>query len=1287
MKIKGFNFRQLCLQFFIFTILPFAASSQNCTVNAGIDKTICPGTSLLLEGNIGGNYITPASVLWTQISGPNTATFNSTTSLSPTISNLIAGTYIFQIQTTCQIGGNATDQVSITVSTGATPVTHSNINTGCYTAGTPIALTGSAPPGHTLSWTMASNTAPVTGTFNGPTLSSFSGNNPTVQFPVPPSNWCSGSINDAVIKMTTTNIATGCTTDRNFYVSYRYNNTSVYAYVFPNPLCGTCANLSGSCAQGGTGTWTVIAAPGGAPPVTFSPNANSAIATACNLIPGTYTFRWTVTGSACTTGFADVTLPVTTGPSVRTYPVANSKYFCGGNLPSTISLEGNPPLYIGETVQWTQVGGAPVTIINPTSPFATATGLTVAGAPYMFKYAIFPIHGGCVIYDTMMVKVTGTIAYSAFGSTSCSISTYNSEPISSFYLPFYHSDSVRFTTIYESGPMPAVRIDITAFRNGLTALSSVHTTSQGSAASKIYTAPELWPNFTQSDVYISATLNVPGGNPCNTLVPGKYNFRVIIQDNCSTYVSQPFTSNIGKSDFITNAGSDQVLPCGSTSTTLAGNILNCAARPYWTTISKPAAAPDPINSGNMYNANVPLSGLHNGTYRFVWKADSGPVVFCPIKQDTVKITVASAVPAVPAITGGGVYCGNIPVNVSGALNDDAASGTWTVTTIPIGGLYTITPSLTSPNIVFTPGSLNTQYTLTWTVSNGCGTAQNSINITTTASTGTSADITNSNVCGAFGTSFGTLSATPAGGTWTSSNPNYTLVTPGSSSTTVSPTSLSHILGSVVFYYTINTSCGIFRDSVSFVNFNNPVISNASFCNIASFPSTQNVALSNLDPYAAYEVIGITGPGNPTLAQVSPLNFTPTGSSYNLSLTATQAGQYIILLRNRTGACNIGTYNITAQFSEPPPLAIAGPDINLCGTVNSIQLNAQPNPLGTGTGTWSVETIYSGSPPVFSSTNIPNPVVQFNNGGGDVLLRWRVTGSNLNCGGFTTDYLRIRYVAAANAGPDNYTCYFETGTTASMVLAANNARPGTGLWTIVSQPSGPSASFIDPSQHNTTIIGLQSGLYQLRWTITDPTGTCPVTSDDVFISVARCFLVPVKLHTFDAKLVNNDVNVSWKMETEEEGYKYILERAGIAQGPYQSIAFIDYDKLSNGNYTYKDEAVDRLGLKYIYYRLKILDKNGKMALSKIVVVRTQYEQAVNVFPTLLSKGQWVNIITSGNTAVNYDWTLVSATGQRINKGTVKSNSSVRIETSGLKAGIYLVQVSSSSSAQVFKITVN
>lgn len=85
------------------------------TANAGTDQTITlPTNSVSLSGSGTDSDGTIASYSWTKISG-GTYTISNSGIANPVLTNLVAGTYVFQLQVTDNNGATGTDTVQITV--------------------------------------------------------------------------------------------------------------------------------------------------------------------------------------------------------------------------------------------------------------------------------------------------------------------------------------------------------------------------------------------------------------------------------------------------------------------------------------------------------------------------------------------------------------------------------------------------------------------------------------------------------------------------------------------------------------------------------------------------------------------------------------------------------------------------------------------------------------------------------------------------------------------------------------------------------------------------------------------------------------------------------------------------------------------------------------------------------------------------------------------------------------------------------------------------------------------
>lgn len=97
------------------TITVSAAGNVSPTANAGSDQTLSAGaTTGTLSGSGSDSDGTIAGYAWSQISGPNTAGITSPASASTGLTGLIAGTYVFRLTVTDNLGATGTDDVQIT---------------------------------------------------------------------------------------------------------------------------------------------------------------------------------------------------------------------------------------------------------------------------------------------------------------------------------------------------------------------------------------------------------------------------------------------------------------------------------------------------------------------------------------------------------------------------------------------------------------------------------------------------------------------------------------------------------------------------------------------------------------------------------------------------------------------------------------------------------------------------------------------------------------------------------------------------------------------------------------------------------------------------------------------------------------------------------------------------------------------------------------------------------------------------------------------------------------------
>ena len=200
-------------------------------------------------------------------------------------------------------------------------------------------------------------------------------------------------------------------------------------------------------------------------------------------------------------------------------------------------------------------------------------------------------------------------------------------------------------------------------------------------------------------------------------------------------------------------------------------------------------------------------------------------------------------------------------------------------------------------------------------------------------------------------------------------------------------------------------------------------------------------------------------------------------------------------KNATEICDDGVDNDGDNLvdCDDPDCAVssvsAGADEALCDEVTTT-LNGSG--LGSGTGQW---TLVYGTGATISSPNSPSTTI------GNMALdecytfRWTVTSAS-GCSAYDEVEVCTYSDVVANAGADQ-NLYGVNSTN----LSATTPPVGDGYWALT-QGSNLVFSVTNP---NTMVYGLQSGVYEFTWTVTN--GNC-VDSDTMTITVLNCPPTPV-----------------------------------------------------------------------------------------------------------------------------------------------------------------------------------
>ena len=798
---------------------------------------------------------------------------------------------------------------------------------------------------------------------------------------------------------------------------------------------------------------------------------NSALASASNLVAGTYVFRLTIKDNNNAT--ATDSLIVLVNPAINIPPVANAGSSITITLPTnTATLNGSASNDADGTItaySWTQVSGpSTATLTNAGNAVATASNI-IAGV-YNFELTVTDNSGAS---SKAQVKITVVAA--------------GLQP------PLANAGANLTITL----PTNKVNMD-----------------GSGSVAPSGNIVSYSW---TQTSGPSTATLGTPNSAQASAsnLVAGTYIFRLTIKDNnnatatdslivlVNPAVNIPPVANAGSSITITLPVNTATLD-GSASSDADGTITAYS----WTQVSGPNTA----GATGASTATISLTGLIAGQYVYQLQVtdNSGAKAIAQ-----VKVTVVAASLQPPIANAGANLTITLPTNQVGmdgsgsvALSGNIVSYAWTQTSGPS------TATLGTPNSALASASnlVAGTYIFRLTVKdNNNATATDSLivlvnpaaNIPPVANAGSSITITLPvNTATLNGSSSSDADGTISTYSWTQvSGPN----TPGSTGASTATVSLTGLIaGQYVYQLQVTDNSGAkaiaqVKVTVVAASLQSPPIANAGANLTITLPTNQvgmngsgSVAPSgNIVSYAWTQASGPSAAtlGTPNAAQASAGNLV--------------AGTYIFRLTvkdNNNATATDSLIVLVNPAANIPPVANAGSGITITLPVNTATLDGSSSTDADGTITAYSWTQVSG-PNTAGATGASTATISLT--GlivGDYVYQLQVTD---NSGAKAIAQVKVTVVAAANVLPIANAGVDQTITapasTVSLDGSASHDPDGTiksYSWVLIS--GNGSVTINNGNTVNPSASGLIPGTYVFQLTVTDNSGA--TAKDQVTVTV-------------------------------------------------------------------------------------------------------------------------------------------------------------------------------------------
>ena len=1021
-------------------------------VNAGSNQTITlPTSTATLSGSATDATGTITNYLWTELSGPNTATIAANSSASTSVSGLAAGTYIFQLKVTDN--NNLSDAATVTITVNPAsqpPVVNAGTSQSITLPTSSVTLNGSATDASgtitTYAWTELSGpgTATITNASSASTtITGLAAGTYVFELTVTDNNSLSGS---ATVTITVN-------ADPTAPVVNAGSSQTITLPTSSAALSGSATDANGTIS---TYAWTEVSGPNTAT-ISSASSSNTSIS---SLEAGNYSFQLKVTNNAGQSGTATVT--VTVNPATVA-PVVDAGTDQTITLPtSTVTLSGSATDAVGTIAAyyWSEISGPGEASLSSVSSASTSAIGLIAGT-YVFQ-----------------LKVTNNAGQSGTATVNITVNAANVAPV-------VNAGSSQSIT------MPASSVNLTGSATDANGTISSYSWTESSG-----------PNAATISNASSASTSVSG------LEAGTYVFQIKDTNNAGQSGTATVNITVNEANVapVVNAGSRQSITMPASSVNLSGSATdaNGTISSYsWTESSGPNKAT--ISNGS--SASTLVSGLEAGTYVFQLKAtnDAG-------QSGTSSVTITvNLEPVAPIVNAGSDQTITLPTN-TGALSGSATDAVGTITAYSwseLSGPNMATISNASSASTSISGLVPGTYIFQLNVTNNTGlsgTATVMVNVNPApvapvVNAGSNQTITlpvnSTSLIGSATDSIGAVISYQ----WTEiSGPNTaTLTTPGTPST--SATGL--IEGTYTFQLKATNNSGQSGDASVTITVNSvphsPPVANAGADQTITLPTNNVVVDGSASRDADGTIVSflwteVSGPSQVTI--VNP-------SSVTTTITNLVAGTYIIKLTvtDNDGASSSDEMNITVN-PEPiqPPKAYAGSSITITLPLDSASLNGTKSSDQNGTIVNYAWTEVSGpssatiNSPTSSITEVSQLVA------GKYVFKLTVTN---NAGQTNSDQVDITVNSASNVNPIANAGASQTITlpldSASVDGSASIAPGGSIVSYLWSQVSGPQAATIEnPSSVSTNITNLVQGIYIIQLTITDNNGL--KASDSLAITV-------------------------------------------------------------------------------------------------------------------------------------------------------------------------------------------
>lgn len=187
----------------------------------------------------------------------------------------------------------------------------------------------------------------------------------------------------------------------------------------------------------------------------------------------------------------------------------------------------------------------------------------------------------------------------------------------------------------------------------------------------------------------------------------------------------------------------------------------------------------------------------------------------------------------------------------------------------------------------------------------------------------------------------------------------------------------------------------------------------------------------------------------------------------------------------------------------------------------------------------------------------------------------------------------------------------------------------------------------------------------------------ITGFSSFYFGAANLTLPLNLITFTGNYKNGSSYLNWQTQNEVNSDRFIIERSTGNQ-EFESIGsvFAKGTVAQKVSYNFIDNKAATLGVPILYYRLKIIDRNGEYTYSTVVAISIPdiLITSISVFPNPAKEEASLSLSSATEQKIN--WQIIDYTGRELRSQDVtirKGNNRINLDLRNLPSGALLIKV--------------